>query len=175
MLTYRTSYCRLSYQPHNRLTPECNSFRSIQERVPLSFHAFHLALIAFNVNSRSCKGAIDHWRTPIHVIILSRASPSTSNIYPFCQTTALLALYINNICVTSASASYAILLYSIPRLPVLVFFFPFSLVQSGHFKERWTCSLACRCICWAMLNSSMSIPEVSEIVNVSWCKKSSCC
>jgi len=104
-------------------------------------------------------------------IILSRTCPPTSNINPFRQATSLFAFNIYNICVTSTSTSYPIFLHIIPIFPILVFFFSFLLVQSGHLEERLAWSLARRCVCRTMLNGCMPITEITEVMNVPWCKK----
>jgi len=80
-----------------------------------------------------------HHQTPIlrKKIIQSRTSPTASNIDPFGQTTSLLALHIYNICITSTSATDAILFLSIPRLPIFILFLTF-LCFSGLFQERFT-------------------------------------
>ena len=60
--------------------------------------------------------------------LISRTRPTTSNIHPFRQTRSLFPFHVHNIRVTSTSAANSILLHWIPRIPVLVFFFPFLLI-----------------------------------------------
>jgi len=47
--------------------------------------------------------------------------PAASNVDPFSQTRSFLALNIDNICVTPATAANATFLHVVPMLPVVVF------------------------------------------------------
>jgi hypothetical protein len=60
----------------------------------------------------------------------SRRHKPTSNIHPLRNTTALLALNIHNISVTSAPATHTVLLLGVPLGPVVVVLFQKLLVVS---------------------------------------------
>lgn len=57
-----------------------------------------------------------------------RAGPSTSNIDPFSQTRAFLALDIYDIGIATAAAADTVLLFGIPLVPVLIFLDSLSLI-----------------------------------------------
>jgi hypothetical protein len=96
----------------------------------------------------------------------SRGSPSTSNVNPFGHATALLALYVDNVRITPASTPNTVFLGLIPALPVVIFFFSFPLIKGRQFKEWLSGTLAGRGVCGTMLNSGVSVPKVTEVVNV---------
>jgi len=62
-----------------------------------------------------------------------RAGPTSGNIHPLCKTRALLPFNINNVSITSTSATNAILLHGIPRIPIFVLFLPFLLIEGSLF------------------------------------------
>lgn len=106
---------------------------------------------------------------------VSRTCPPTSNIYPLRKTGSLLAFYIHNVGIASTSAAHAIFLDRVPGVPVLVFFFPFLLVEGGRLEERGSRGyLPGGGICGTMLNGGMSVAEVAEVVDVFGGEESAC-
>lgn len=92
-------------------------------------------------------------------------SPATSNVDPLGQARTLLALNIDNIRIAAATAAYTVLLLLVPLSEVLVFFL--SLVLGGGLlQERDMGKLACGRIGWAMLDGSVSVTEVAEVMDV---------
>ena len=98
--------------------------------------------------------------------VLLRRSPSTRNFDPFREARAFLAFDVSNISVASTATTNSVLFWWIWSCPIFVFFLSFLYVFCGLLKPRYSWQLSCRCICWAVLNSGMSVSEVSEIVYI---------
>ncbi len=98
---------------------------------------------------------------------LLRRRPSACHGDPFGHAAPLLALDINDISITLASATNAVLLNCVPRFPVFVFLNSLFLISGGLLKERRPCKLPItRRVCWAMLDRGMSVTYVPEVVYV---------
>lgn len=95
-----------------------------------------------------------------------RRCPTTGDVDPLGKTGAVLALDIDNVRVTSAAATNAVLLGLVPAFPVLVLLDSFPLVQGGRLKERGPGELSRRGIGRAVLDRRVSVSKVSEVVNV---------
>ena len=95
-----------------------------------------------------------------------RGCPSASDVYPFRKTTPLFSFHIHNIRITLTSAPNAVLLGRIPRLPVIIFFFPFLLVFGRFLEERWPGQLTRRGIGRTMLDCGMSVAKVPEVMYI---------
>jgi hypothetical protein len=96
----------------------------------------------------------------------SRTRPPSSDLDPFGETASFLALYIDNVSITFASASYTILTLTIPCLPILILLFSFLLIKGGHFEIGYARQLASRRIGRTMLDGGVSVAEVTEVVYV---------
>ena len=98
--------------------------------------------------------------------------PASSNIYPFGKTTTLLAFNINNVRVAPASAAYTVFLDRVRICPVFVFFNTLLLIHRGLLQKRLSRQLSCRRVGRAVLDRSVTVPEISEIMNITGGEKS---
>jgi hypothetical protein len=78
----------------------------------------------------------------------------------------VLALHVDDIGITSASAPHTILLDVIVVRPVIVFFPALLLVQCGQFQEGLARPLASGRVRGTVLDRGMSVAEVAEVVDV---------
>jgi len=106
---------------------------------------------------------------------LSRRYKAASNLHPFRNTTSLLALNVNDICVAPAPAAYAVLLLSVPLSPVVIVFFEEFLVLAVTCralllkvcsKVGFAWQLTGRSVGGTMLDCGVAVAEVTEVVNV---------
>lgn len=109
----------------------------------------------------------------IHHTSRSRRCPASRNSDPLFHTAPLLSLDIDKLSITLTTASHTILFHRVPRLPILIFFLSYFFILGGLFEIRCTRQLACRRICWTMLDGCMSITKIAEIVYVSRTQKRS--
>ena len=98
--------------------------------------------------------------------------PASSNIYPFGKTTTLLAFNINNVRVAPASAAYTVFLDRVRICPVFVFFNTLLLIHRGLLQKRLSRQLSCRRVGRAVLDRSVTVSEISEIMNITGGEKS---
>jgi hypothetical protein len=83
----------------------------------------------------------------------------------------LLAFDVNNISITLASTTDTVLLDRIGYRPILVFLLTLLLILGSLLKKRYVRQLSSWRVCGTVLDSSVSVPKISEIVDVSWGKK----
>ena len=86
----------------------------------------------------------------------------------------MLALNIDNVSVAAASATDTILLDLVRVSPVLVFLDPFLLVICSLLEVRDTGELTGRSVGRAMLNGSVAVAKVTEVMNITRREKSTC-
>lgn len=99
---------------------------------------------------------------------LLRRRPSAGDSNPLIQAASLLTLNIHNVRITLASASDPVFLDRVPSLPVIVFLLSPLLIESGHFEKRFSGQLAIAwSVCRAMLDRSMAVSNIAEIMNIS--------
>ena len=92
--------------------------------------------------------------------------PSSSNFDPLGETTALLAFNIHNVGVTPAPAADTVLLDGIRVRPILVLFNALLFVLGCRLQPGDSGQLPRRSVGRTMLNSSVPIAEVTEVVDV---------
>ena len=98
--------------------------------------------------------------------LLSRRPP-TGDSDPLIEAASLLALNINNVSITLASASHTVFFDRVPCLPVFIFFLPLLLIARGHLKEWRSCQLTVPgSVRRAMLDSGMTVSNVAKIMNI---------
>ena len=78
----------------------------------------------------------------------------------------MLALNIDNVSVAAASATHTVLLDRVRVRPVLVFLDPFLLVIGSHLEVRNTGKLAGWGVGGTMLNGSVAVAKVTEVMNI---------
>lgn len=78
----------------------------------------------------------------------------------------MLALNIDNVSVAAASATHTVLLDWVRVRPVLIFLDPFLLVIGSHLEVRNTGKLAGRSVGGTMLNGSVAVAKVTEVMNI---------
>lgn len=78
----------------------------------------------------------------------------------------MLALNIDNVSVAAASATDTVLLDLVKVRPVLVFLDPFLLIIGSLLEVRDTGKLAGRSVGWAVLNGSVPVAKVTEVMNI---------
>jgi hypothetical protein len=93
-------------------------------------------------------------------------SPATSHINPFVDTAAGFAFDFDNVSIATASATNTVFLDLVSVRPVLVFLDTFLLVICGLLEVGDTGELAGRGIGWAMLDGSVPIAKVTEVVDI---------
>ena len=101
--------------------------------------------------------------------------PTTGNLDPFRKTTALFSFNVYNVGVTTASTADAILFDRVRSGPVLIFFDSLLLVVRGLLEIRFARELARGGIGRAMLDRSVPIAKITEVVNVTRSKQSTSC
>jgi hypothetical protein len=122
-----------------------------------------------------CSASIMVLKPSIADISASRTSPPTSYINPLRKTTALLALNIHDVRVTSAPAAHTILLGRIPVVPVLVLFDALMLVEGRGLKVRLARQLShAGGIGGTVLDRRVPVPKVAEVVNIARREKGAC-
>ena len=84
----------------------------------------------------------------------------------------MLALDIDDVSVATTSATDTVFLDLVGVRPVLVFLDAFLLVLCGLLEVGDTGELAGRGIGGAMLDGSVTVAEVTEVVNVTGCEES---
>jgi hypothetical protein len=84
----------------------------------------------------------------------------------------LLAFDIHDVGVAAASAADTILLDWVRGGPILIFFNALLLIIGGLFKVRFAGKLSSGGVGRAMLNGRVTVSEVTEVVDVTWGKKS---
>lgn len=99
--------------------------------------------------------------------------PAACHLDPLSKTAALLAFHVDNISITFAATADPVLLHRIRNRPVVIFLLAILLVGSG-LKEWYVRELSSRCIRGTVLNSRVTIPEVSKVVYVSWGQQRPC-
>jgi hypothetical protein len=87
----------------------------------------------------------------------------------------LFTFNLRYISITLAPTTYTILFWRVGSRPILVLFPAFLFILCRFFEVWYPVQLPRWRIGRAMLNRRMSVPKVPEVVNVSWCEKSSCC
>jgi hypothetical protein len=100
-----------------------------------------------------------------------RRSPAASDINPFIETTALFALDIDNVSVAAASATDTVLLDLVRGRPVFVLFDALLFIIGGLLEVGDTGQLTSRGVGRAMLDGGVAVTEVTEVVNITRCKK----
>lgn len=109
---------------------------------------------------------------PRFVVIRLWAGPPACDVNPFCQAAAFLAFDIDNVGIAAAAASNAVLLWWIPVLPVVILLEPLSLVRCRLLEERLSGKLPPkRRVGRAVLDGGVSVPEITEVVDISWRQK----
>lgn len=93
-------------------------------------------------------------------------SPTARDVHPFSQARTLLALNIDNVCVTATSAADTIFFDLVPVFPVLVLFYSLLLIQGCHFKVRSARQLSGWSIGRTMLNSGVPVADVTEVMDI---------
>lgn len=115
---------------------------------------------------QECPGIEYNLLEPEPGLLLSRCPPPC-HVHPFIKTASLLPLDIDNVSITFAPASNSVLFDRIPRLPVLVFFFPLLFILGSRLEEWRSCQLSvARGICWAMLYCGVPVSDVPEVMYV---------
>ena len=98
---------------------------------------------------------------------LLRARPSAGDVDPFGHTAAFLAFYVDDIGIAATSAAHAILLWRVPMLPVIVLLESLALVHCRLLEVRLPRQLPSeRRVGRAMLDGRVSVPKVTEVVDV---------
>ena len=109
-----------------------------------------------------------------YIVFLLRRRPATGDFYPFSKAATLLSLDVDNVRITFASAANAVLLFRVPRVPVLVFFSPLLLILGCHLQELWPFQLSGDSISWAVLDGRMPISKVTEVMDIFGAEQSAC-
>ena len=109
-----------------------------------------------------------------------RCDKASCDLNPLGYAAALLALYIDNIGVASASAAHSVLFLCVPLRPILVLFSP----AAPFFLQRWCAEgrILARIVPWAVvgcpwhlsrwsvrrtvLDCCMSVSDVAEVVDL---------
>lgn len=79
----------------------------------------------------------------------------------------MFPFHIYNVRVASTSASYSVLLRAVERVPVLVFLLPLLLIRRCHLQEWGAVKLSVPwCIGRAVLDGSMPVTNVAEIMDI---------
>jgi hypothetical protein len=86
----------------------------------------------------------------------------------------LLAFDIDDVSIATASATDTIFLDLVSVRPVLVFLNALLLIICSFLEVRDAGELAGRGIGWAMLDGSMTVAEVTEVVDIARCEESTC-
>lgn len=98
-------------------------------------------------------------------MLCSWGCPSTGNLDPLGQTTALFALDINDIRVASASASDSVFFLGVPVVPVGVLLLGLLVVEVGLVPFLAGKLLSGR-VGGAMVDGGMTVTDVSEVVDL---------
>jgi hypothetical protein len=84
----------------------------------------------------------------------------------------LLSFDINDVSVAAASASNAVFLDLVSVGPIFVFLDPFLLIVGSLLEIGDTSQLASWSVGWTMLDGSVPVSEITEVVDVAGCKES---
>lgn len=92
--------------------------------------------------------------------------PATDDINPLGKTRSVLALNVNDVSVTPASAAHAVLLLLVPVLPVVVLLEARLLVQRCRLEVGLARQLPRGRVGRAVLDGRVSVAKVAEVVHV---------
>lgn len=95
-----------------------------------------------------------------------RRDEAASNLDPFRDATALLALDVDNVRVATTPASYAVLLLRVPLGPVLVLLAAGLVVQRRLLEEGLARELARRRVGGTVLDRGVPVAKVAEVVDL---------
>lgn len=104
-------------------------------------------------------------------LVRSRRCPASCYLDPLSKATPFFAFDITNVSVTATPAAHAVLLRRIREGPVLVLFLSLLLFLCRLLEERYARQLPCWSIGRTMLDRGMAVTDVTEVVDVSWCKE----
>ena len=93
-------------------------------------------------------------------------NPSSSDVDPIGQTTALLELYLGHFGIASASATNAVFFLRVPVLPVFVLCCALLLVCCSLLEELWSGQLSSGGICGTMCDGGVTISDVAKVVDL---------